>query len=300
MALQNYTEYFKPEIVAGIINEVQGKSTIAKLATQTPLAFSGNEIMTFNLDTEVDVVAEKGAKTHGGLSLDTVQMVPVKIEYGARVSDEIMYAAEDRQIDLLKQFSEGFARKVARGLDLMAFHGTNPRTGLKSTVINGNSIDEITDIANVVVTADPDADIQSATNALAGANGQATGLALSPTFSSTLGTYKVNNVKQFPEFAWGQVPASVNGLVVDVNDTVSHQSPIKALAYAGDFANGFRWGYAKEIPTKVIEFGDPDNTGRDLAGHNEVYIRAEMYLGWGILRPQHFVALIEEELPTGE
>lgn len=33
----------------------------------------------------------------------------------------------------------------------------------------------------------------------------------------------------------------------------------------------------------VIPYGDPDNTGSDLAGHNQVYLRAECYIGWAIL-----------------
>ena len=45
----------------------------------------------------------------------------------------------------------------------------------------------------------------------------------------------------------------------------------------------FKWGYAKTIPTKLIEYGDPDNTGKDLQGYNQVYLRAEAYIGWGIM-----------------
>ena len=54
----------------------------------------------------------------------------------------------------------------------------------------------------------------------------------------------------------------------------------------------FKWGYAKEIPMKVIEYGDPDNSGKDLQGYNQVYIRAEIYLGWGILDASSFARII--------
>ena len=38
----------------------------------------------------------------------------------------------------------------------------------------------------------------------------------------------------------------------------------------------------------MIPYGDPDNTGVDLKGSNQVYLRAEVYLGWGILDPKSF------------
>ena len=60
----------------------------------------------------------------------------------------------------------------------------------------------------------------------------------------------------------------------------------------GDFANVFKWGYAKEIPLEIIQYGDPDNSGKDLKGHNQVYVRAEVYLGWGILDASSFARVV--------
>ena len=59
---------------------------------------------------------------------------PIKFEYGARVSDEFLYATEEEQIDILTAFNDGFAKKVARGFDLAAMHGINPRSGTASTL----------------------------------------------------------------------------------------------------------------------------------------------------------------------
>lgn len=54
-----------------------------------------------------------------------------------------------------------------------------------------------------------------------------------------------------------------------------------------------KWGYAKEIPFEVIKYGDPDNSGKDLKGYNQVYLRAEVYLGWGIMDGASFVRIVE-------
>ena len=55
----------------------------------------------------------------------------------------------------------------------------------------------------------------------------------------------------------------------------------------GDFEGAFRWGYADQIPMEVIQFGDPDGQG-DLKRTNEVVLRAEAWIGWGILDKEAF------------
>ena len=76
---------------------------------------------------------------------------------------------------------------------------------------------------------------------------------------------------------------------MESNTTLSANSSLDR-ALVGDFVNAFRWGYAKEIPVEVIKYGNPDNdtTLGDLKGHNQVYLRAEAYIGWGILDPSAF------------
>ena len=132
---------FDPELVTDLINKVKGRSSLAALCAQTPIPFNGLKEFTFTMDKEVDIVSEGGKKTEGGISLGPVTIVPIKFEYGARISDEFLYATEEEQIDILTAFNEGFARKVAKGLDLAAMHGINPRTGEASTVVGDNNFD---------------------------------------------------------------------------------------------------------------------------------------------------------------
>lgn len=47
----------------------------------------------------------------------------------------------------MKAFNEGYAKKVAKGFDIMAMHGVNPRTGLASELIGKNSFDTNTGVA---------------------------------------------------------------------------------------------------------------------------------------------------------
>ena len=171
---------FPAELTSEMFNLVQGKSSLAKLSGSKPIPFNGQTMFTFNLDNEVDIVAENGAKSHGGASVGSVSVVPVKIEYGARVSNEFMYAAEEVQLEILKNFADGFAAKVARGIDIMAFHGYNPRTGSASVVIGNNHFDH--EVSNLVYfpdsSSDADAAVEAAIALVQGGEYDVTGMAI--------------------------------------------------------------------------------------------------------------------------
>lgn len=272
---------FPAELVKDVFIGAKGHSSIAKLCGMTPIAFSGTDVMTFSLDGEVNLVGEGDAKASHTNSNDAVHIIPRKIEYGARVSDEFLRCSEEKQLDYIKAFSEGFEKKIGRGIDIMAMHGTNPKTGSPATTLIGtNSFDTNTGVTSVTYSSsDPEANIASAIAAIG--DYELNGVAMSKTFAAALAGLKVNGVPQYPELGWGANVASIKGVPVDVNSTVS--ADVKKFAYAGDFANAFKWGYADKINFEVIEYGDPDNSGADLKGHNQVYLRAEAWVGWAIL-----------------
>ena len=268
---------FPAELVSEMFNKVKGKSSLAVLSNQEPIPFNGKTEFTFSLDKEVDIVAENGKKSNGGATVEPVTIIPIKFEYGTRVSDEFMYAAEEIQLGYLQAFSDGFSKKVARGLDIAAMHGFNPRTGTASTVVGNNHFDAAVTQKIDYVAASADENVDAAVAAIQGADGDVNGMAMSSAFSSALAALKVNGARLYPELAWGGNPGTLNGLKVDVNNTVSFGTS-KDQAIIGDFQNAFKWGYAKEIPIEVIPYGDPDNSGADLKGSNQVYIRGEVYV----------------------
>lgn len=284
---------FDPRLVGDLINKVKGKSSVAVLSGAEPVPFNGLKEFTFTLDNEIDVVAENGAKSHGGISIEPQTIIPIKVEYGARVSDEFMFAAEEEQINILKAFNDGFAKKLARGLDLMSMHGINPRTGTASTVIGTNHFDARVTQTVTYAAAQANANVEAAIALVQGSEGDVTGMAMSPALRSGLAALTNSNGEAlFPELAWGASPGSIKGLQVDVNPTVSVGDVDHAIV--GDFREMFRWGYAKQIATHIIPYGDPDNSGKDLKGHNQIYIRAEAYLGWGIMDPASFARITVE------
>lgn len=278
---------FDPKLVKDLVDKVKGHSSLAVLSKSVPVPFNGRKEFTFTMDSEIDIVAENGKKTHGGITLEPVTIVPIKFEYGARISDEFLYASEEEQLEILKSFNDGFAKKVAKGLDIVAMHGVNPRTGEASDIIGTNCFDKKVTQVVEYSSATPDANIEAAIALVEGSEGDVSGIVISPEVRSALAAMtKQNGEKLYPDFAFGGQPKSLGSQSLDVNKTVSVGDVDKAIV--GDFANMFKWGYAKEIPVEIIKYGDPDNSGKDLKGYNQVYIRAEVYLGWGILDGNSF------------
>ncbi len=294
MAVPEKKTLFNEVLVKDLISKVRGKSTLAKLTAQTPVPFNGMREFVFSMDKEIDIVAENGKKTEGGITVVPLSIIPIKFEYGARVSNEFMYASEEEQLNMLEAFNDGFAKKVAKGLDLAAFHGINPRTGEASNVVGNNCFDKAVTSTVTYVAAKVDENLEDAIKTVHTAEGEVTGMALSTQFGADMAKLAVNGVKQYPEFRFGASPDTFGNVNCDVNNTV-YNATVKDHGIVGDFESAFKWGYAKEVPLEIIEYGDPDNSGKDLKGYNQVYIRAEIYLGWGILVPAFFSRIVEAE-----
>lgn len=277
---------FPAQLVTEMFNAVKGHSSLAKMAAAEPIPFNGKDEFVFNLSNDVSVVGESGAKPAGGAAVTPVQIRPIKVVYQSRVSDEFIYASEEARLQYLKAFAEGFTKKLAAGLDKMAIHGVNPATGSASSVIGNNHFDYVIQNANTVSyttgTDDADEAIDDAIALVEDANG----IILSPAMRADIAAMDVNGARKYPEFAWGATPATLGGMNLDTNKTMGAD-----YALVGDF-NAFRWGFAKEMPLEVIEYGDPDGAGHDLKQYNEVLLRSEAYIGWGILDAASFAKVV--------
>ena len=277
---------FQPELVKELISKVQGRSVLAKLSSQSPIPFNGVEQFIFNLEGNAQIVGEGQQKGAGKAVVDTKVIKPLKFVYQARITDEFKYASEEKQLEYLSQFADGFAKKIADAFDIAAIHGLEPKGLTDATFRDTNSFDGLI-TANIVNYAEDkfDDNIDAAVQQIVAKGGEVTGVALSPIGGQSLAKLKVNGVSQYPEFRFGQNPDSFYGMKSDVNKnlTVTGGTAQTDHAIVGDFENRFKWGYTENIPMEIIEYGDPDGAGRDLKAYNEILLRAEAFIGWGIL-----------------
>ena len=282
---------FQPELVKELISKVQGRSVLAKLSSQSLIPFNGVEQFIFNLEGNAQIVGEGQQKGAGKAVVDTKVIKPLKFVYQARITDEFKYASEEKQLEYLSQFADGFAKKIADAFDIAAIHGLEPKGLTDATFRDTNSFDGLI-TGNIVNYAEDkfDDNIDAAVQQIVAKGGEVTGLALSPVGGQALAKLKVNGVVQYPEFRFGQNPDSFYGMKSDVNKnlTVTGGTAQTNHAIVGDFENRFKWGYAENIPMEIIEYGDPDGAGRDLKAYNEILLRAEAFIGWGILDADSF------------
>lgn len=282
---------FPTELVTEMFNKVNGRSALAKLSDSKPIPFNGETVFTFDLGGEASIVGEGENKPAGDATIAPKVIRPVKFVYQHRVSNEFIYNAESR-LNYLQTFADGFSKKIARGLDIAAMHGVNPADLADASFKGTNSFDGlVTGNTVTYVAASVDDNIDAAVQQVIADGGVVNGIAISPTAGSALAAIKVNGVAQYPEFRFGSNPDAFYGMASDVNSTVSVTGTATGSqtdhVIVGDFQNAFRWGYAKNIPLEVIEYGDPDGLG-DLKRTNQVVLRAEAFIGWGILDANSF------------
>ena len=284
---------FKPEIRNGIISKVKGHSTLAKLCAGEPIPFSGVETFTFSLDDEVCIVGEAGEKPAGGATWGSVTVRPLKVIYQHRVTEEFLHMADEKRIPYMAAFTDGFSKKIARGIDIMGFHGLNPFTRRASEQIGTNSFDGRCGKTVSFLSAYPDDNIDAAVGLVKNDECDVTGIAMSPTMGSALGAMKMadSHAAMYPEFRFGGNPSSFGGgLACDVNSTVDFNSGAD-MGIVGDFRSAFKWGYSEQMKFEIITYGDPDGLG-DLKRKNEICLRGEAYVGWGILDPNAFARIV--------
>ena len=290
---------FSPELVLDIMSKVKGHSTLAKLSTQQPIPFSGAEQFVFNLDGNAQIVGEGEQKQAGVATVTSKIIKPFKFVYQARITDEFMLASDEKKLNYLKYYTEGFAKKIAEAFDIAALHGLEPKSLTDGTFKDTNSFDGLV-TGNVVTfaAATVDDNVDAAVQTIIADGKEVTGIALSPLAAQSLSKVKdKNGVSLYPEFKMGQKPENFFGLDLDVNQTLAvkkAQGGKADHAVVGDFQNAFKWGYAENIPMEIIEYGDPDGSGRDLKAYNEICLRAEAYIGWSILDEKAFARVVEE------
>lgn len=286
------------QIVDGIVEKTKTSGTIAALSSQEPMRFGDVTIVTFDDELTAEFVEQSGAKSADDAAPGSVVAVPHKAVVNFRTSDEFKIADEDYQLGILDAFELKCARALGRGLDLGAYYRLNPRTGTAITAWT-NYLNTTTNRVEITTASEPDLDFESAAGLVIGDGYRPTGVALDPTYAWTLSTARyADQRKKFPELGLGVDVSGFEGLRASVSSTVSGK-PVdgavadnKVRAIVGNFEQGLRWGVQKTFPFRMLEWGDPDNTGRDLAGHNEVLFRAEVIFAWYVFADQF--AVIED------
>lgn len=297
-ALQSTDLTFPTQIADGIVERAKTGSTVAALSGQEPMRFGNVDIITFDDDLTAEFVEQSAPKGADDAKPGVVTAVPHKAVVQMRTSDEFMWANEDYRLGILERFADKYALALARALDLGLYYRLNPRTG---TAIGTwtNYLNTTTKRVEITASSEPDLDFEAAAGLVIGDGFGVNGVAFDPKYAWTLSTARfADGRKKFPELGLGAGLSTFEGVRAAVSTTVSGKATDgdtadnKVRAIVGNYNSGIRWGVQRSFPFRVLEYGDPDNTGRDLAGHNEVLLRGEVVYGWYVF-PGQF-AVIED------
>ena len=266
------------------LGKIKNGSAVATLSTPIPMTFGEGESWTFDIG-EAEYVPEGGNKGASTVTPTSKPMKPFKFHKTLRFSEEVLWADEDRQLEVVDQILELVQPALSRALDFGVFHEINPTGGAVVAAMNGG----LTDTTNLVEYAAADKPYVSldAADALVLADGfMPRDIALAPTYASKFSGLRGTNSEQklYPDFRLGTEVSDLDGHRASVSNTVSGAGVIavdtKVLAFVGNF-DAIRWGIQKQIGLELIKYGDPDGGG-DLKRKNEVAFRAEVVYGWGV------------------
>lgn len=269
------------QILDGIVEKVKYGSTIVALSAAEPMQFGEATIVTFDEDPKAQFVEESGAKASQDIKPSHLTAVPHKTQITYRTSDEFLWADDDYKVGILQKFGEKASRALARALDFGAYHRINPLSGTKVTAWT-NYLNATT--LRVKEGISPDIALETAAGLVIANDAVPNGVAFDPSYAWKIATARYSDGrKKFPELGLGVNVSSSEGLRASVSNTISGQpeaADTGLRAIVGDFNEGIRWGIQKQIPFTVIPYGDPDNSGRDLKGHNEIALRLEVLYAW--------------------
>ena len=293
MALETSNIVLPREVAVETVNKVKETSTIAKLSPSTPQLFTDKTSLVFNPSSEAEVVAEGAKKGAYEQSLTPVEGTRVKLVTTTRVSNELVWADQDAKTEIVQRIIEDQAEALARAIDYVIYHAINPKTG---EVLSGYK--SLVEQSNIVTTQTEDTgsefqDIDTMSDALINYN--INGIALSREFASALRKIRVQNTGQrlYPEIPLSLETGSLDGIPASTSNTVSGslaKTATNVRAIMGDFST-IKWGMVRDMQSEIIEYGDPDNTGADLKGSNQVAYRTESMFAYALLDPKAFATL---------
>lgn len=297
MALDTSKVLLPKEVATVITKRAKDTSTIAALSPSEPQLFLDKDYMVFTGNSEAEVVAEGAQKSSYEETLTPVVGKRFKVQTTTRLTNELQWADDDAKLEIISKIQADQAAAMGRVLDYVVYHAFDPK---KKTTLEGfNALAK--SAVSVPATDDRVADIDSLAEAVSDEY-DINGIALSKTMANELRKIRVPSTGQrfYPEIPINLQVGNLDGIPAATSGTVNGRLVTPAtgiLAFLGDFSL-IKWGMVRDIWSEIIEYGDPDNTGKDLKGVNQIAYRTEAMYSYAILDPKG-IAVLKKPTSTG-
>lgn len=267
------------------------QSIIPTLSSNTPMILGENVFPTVTKRPSASIVGEGGNKPDSDLEVGSKVVKPIKAVVGLEFTMESIMTNPAGVLGLL-QTELGAA--IARQIDLAVIHGRQASNGAQLTG-GYEYLNQTPNRVELTTGANADSELWSGYGLVVnGDNGNDfTGFALDPRLVYSLATARGTDGKRLnPDIQMGSAVTSYAGQPVAVSKTVSGQvdasTDTGVRGFGGDW-DALKFGYALDMFTKKIEYGDPFGNG-DLQRRNSVAYLTEVIFGWAILDNTAFVA----------
>lgn len=283
------------EILTPWLGKVQYGSVVATLSNSIPMKFGQGHSMTFDIG-EAEYVAEGANKGSKSITPTTVTTKPFKFHKTVRWTEEVKWADEDTQIDVVRQVLDLIQPALSRALDYGVIHGINPADGTVQAAMTQKLV-SATNSIEYAATDKPYVSLDGADAAVLANSYIPSDVALDPVYAGKFSAARSTNTEQklYPSFKLSTQESELEAHRASVSKTVGAvgvaATASKLLGIVGDFS-AIRWGIQRAIGLEMIEYGDPDGGG-DLKRNNQVAFRAEVVYGWGIADLLAFAKIVD-------
>lgn len=289
MALQTSGIILPRKVALEITQKAKDTSTIAALSPSKPKIFSDENYLVFNGASEAEVVAEGAQKSAYEQPLQPIVGTRFTVQTTTRVSNQLMWADEDNQLEIVDAIMDDQAKAIGRALDYVVYHAVNPKTG---TALGAGFTALSSTAAQVALgaalgAADRDQLVESIDNLVSAVNDlyEINGFALSKPYANALRKLRTPNSYErlYPEVPLNLDVRNIEGVPASASGTVNGRliSPATdVLAFMGDFSV-INWGMVRDIKAEIIPYGDPDGAG-DLKHLNQIAYRTEAVYAYAI------------------
>ena len=306
MALQTSGIVLPRTVALEITQKAKDSSTIAALSPAKPEIFADETYLVFNGASEAEVVAEGAQKSAYNQTVTPIVGTKFTVQTTTRVSNQLLWADEDNQLEIIDAIQNDQAGALGRALDYVVYHAVNPKTGtaLGAGFTALSSTAQKAYLGAASLAAATKAQLVGSIDEMVGAVNdlyEINGVALSKPYANALRKLRTDNgfERIFPEIPLNLNVQNIEGVPAATSGTVNGRvlaTASNVLAFMGDFGC-IRWGMVRDIRAEIIPYGDPDGAG-DLKRLNQVAYRTEAVYAYAVTDPNALAVLLAAVKPA--
>jgi HK97 family phage major capsid protein len=306
MALQTSGIVLPRTVALEITQKAKDSSTIAALSPAKPEIFADETYLVFNGASEAEVVAEGAQKSSYNQTVTPIVGTKFTVQTTTRVSNQLLWADEDNQLEIIDAIQNDQAGALGRALDYVVYHAVNPKTGTALgagfTALSGTATKAYLGAASLE--AATKSQLVGSVDEMIGAVNdlyEINGVALSKPYANALRKLRTDNGYEriYPEIPLNLNVQNIEGVPAATSGTVNGRAlatPSNVLAFMGDFGC-IRWGMVRDIKAEIIPYGDPDGAG-DLKRLNQIAYRTEAVYAYAVTDPAALSVLLAAVKPA--